>query len=85
MTPRGAWPVVVAIAARPHLWVIGMRQMRSLVAPGWWHRRPWLPVPDPDYLRFRLVTQYGDAGHEPDPSDVVAYLEWCRGNREHLR
>jgi hypothetical protein len=26
-----------------------------------------------------LQTQYGDPEREPEPSDVVAYLEWCRG------
>jgi len=36
-------------------------------------------MPDPAYLRFRLQTQYGDAEREPDPSDVLAYLHWCRG------
>jgi hypothetical protein len=35
-------------------------------------------LPDAAYLRFRLVTQYGDPAHEPDPDDVVAWLEWCR-------
>jgi hypothetical protein len=21
---------------------------------------------------------YGDPGHQPEPADVVTYLEWCR-------
>jgi hypothetical protein len=33
-------------------------------------------MPDEDYLRFRLETQYGAAPAEA--RDVVAYLEWCR-------
>jgi hypothetical protein len=33
-------------------------------------------VPDPDYLRFRFQTAFGDG--EPEAADVVAYLEWCR-------
>jgi hypothetical protein len=36
-----------------------------------------VPVPDPEYLRFRFETQYGPSG-EPDPHDLVTYLEWCR-------
>ena len=59
--------------------------MRLLAAPGWWRHRPWLPVPDPGYLEFRLITQYGDAGHPPEPADVVAYLHWCRAYRAALR
>jgi hypothetical protein len=37
-------------------------------------------VPDPDYLAFRLDTQYGSgpAAATPDPRDLVEYLEWCR-------
>jgi hypothetical protein len=37
-----------------------------------------VPLPDPDYLRFRLQTAYGDRVGGPDAADVVAYLEWCR-------
>jgi hypothetical protein len=35
-------------------------------------------MPPRDYLRFRMVTQYGDADRPPEPTDVVAYLTWCR-------
>ena len=49
--------------------------------PRWWRRAPFLPIPDADYLRFRLETQYGTGG-APDPDDVVVYLRWCR---EHDR
>ena len=52
-----------------------------LAAPGWWRQWPPLPVPDGDYLRFRLVTMYGDGDHLPDPGDVVAYLKWCKSVR----
>jgi len=45
--------------------------------PGWWHRPPFLPVPDEAYVRFRLQTAYGQRG-EPHPEDVVSYLRWCR-------
>jgi hypothetical protein len=37
-----------------------------------------LPVPSGDYLRFRMVTQYGDADRRPEPTDALAYLAWCR-------
>ena len=52
--------------------------MRRTAAPGWYRRPPFLPVPSGEYLRFRLVTQYGDADHRPEPADVVNYLAWCR-------
>lgn len=68
----------IAIVRRPRLWPTAIRQMRRLAPPGWWRRRPFLPVPSGEYLAFRLQTQYGDADHPWDPDDVVGYLEWCR-------
>ena len=59
--------------------------MFRLAPRGWWRTKPFLPLPDPDYLRFRLQTQYGDSSHEADPGDLVAYLEWCRGYNDALR
>lgn len=35
-------------------------------------------MPSGDYMRFRTVTQYGDANHALVPDDVLNYLEWCR-------
>jgi len=78
-------PVAVAVARHPALWVTAVRQVLILASPGWWRRRPFLPLPDAAYLRFRLVTQYGDGAHPPEAGDVVAYLHWCRGFRAALR
>ena len=68
----------VAVAVRPRLWAVAVAQALRLAAPGWWRRWPPLPLPDHDYLLFRLQTAsgHGDAG--PAPAEVVAYLEWCR-------
>jgi hypothetical protein len=67
-----------ALARHPALWGTAARQVLVLAAAGWWRHAPYLPVPDPDYLRFRLQTAYGDAEREPEPSDLVTYLHWCR-------
>jgi hypothetical protein len=72
---------LVAVARHPSLWWVAVRQARRLAAPGWWRRPPFLPLPDRDYLRFRMVTQYGDPEHPPEPDDLVAYLRWCRDER----
>jgi len=84
---RAAWLVGAAraVLARPALWGVALTQVVRLARPGWWRRSPFLPVPDPAYLRFRLQTAYGDPDREPEPSDVVAYLRWCRGFRRVLR
>ncbi len=71
--------------ARPWLWPTALRQVQALAPPRWWRRRPYLPLPDPAYLAFRLQTMYGDATRPPDPADVVAYLRWCRRFRQSVR
>jgi len=71
---RAGW----AVAGRPGLWLVAARQMLVLARPGWWRRPPFLPLPDRDYLRFRLVTAYGGDGQPPTPDDLVAYLQWCK-------
>lgn len=64
----------------PGLWATAVTQAFRLARPGWWRRLPFLPMPDPAYLRFRLETQYGgDPGdREPEPVDLITYLHWCR-------
>ncbi|HEX3393489.1 MAG TPA: hypothetical protein VHS52_03090 [Acidimicrobiales bacterium] len=74
----GGWPVVKAVAVRPRLWPTALVQVRRLAPPGWWRRWPPLPAPDPDWMRFRARTAYGDPDRPPEPADVVAWLEWCR-------
>jgi hypothetical protein len=81
-TPRSrgfGWAVRAALAVlrHPSLWGTALVQVGRLAAPGWWRRAPFLPLPDPDYLRFRLQTAYGD-DRDPEPRDVVTFLHWCR-------
>jgi hypothetical protein len=78
VSARWWWRVTVAVLGRPALWFTALGQVGRLARPRWWRRWPLLPVPDREYLRFRLQTQYGDPDREPEPADVVAYLRWCR-------
>ena len=75
---RWAVASAIAVARHPSLWVTGLRQARVLARPGWWWRPPFLPVPDRDYLHFRMVTMYGGDGDASEPADLVTYLRWCR-------
>jgi hypothetical protein len=59
---------------------VALRQLRRTARVGWWRRPPFLPMPSRDYVRFRLVTQYGDADRPPTPDDVLNYLMWCQRN-----
>ena len=74
-----SFAAVLAVVRRPDLWCTTLRQIGVLARPGWWRRPPFLPLPDRQYLRFRMITAYGgDGTATPEPSDVIAYLEWCR-------
>jgi hypothetical protein len=77
---NAAWfaRAALTVARRPSLWGIAVVQVFRLAPRGWWRRRPFLPVPAPAYLRFRLQTMYGDPVRPPDPADLVTYLRWCR-------
>ncbi len=72
--------VVLAVAVRPGLWATAIGQVFRLSPAGWWRHAPFVPVPDPEYVRFRVATQYGGAegAGSLDPHDVVEYLRWCR-------
>ena len=77
-TMRRWWPAVVAVLRHPSLWAVAVTQVLRLAVPGWWRRPPFLPLPDPAYLRFRMSTAYGDPNRAPEPEDVVTYLHWCK-------
>jgi hypothetical protein len=81
VAPLSFWArSALLVLGRPALWPTAVRQMFRLARSGWWRRPPFLPLPDAEYLRFRFETQYGTAPTaRPDPADVIAYLDWCRG------
>ncbi len=68
--------MAAALATRPRLWPAALRQARAMVPPRWWRRRPFLPVPDRDWVRFRMTTAYGDPAAGFDVEDVLAWLAW---------
>lgn len=72
----GAGAAVAAVALRPRLWPAALRQARALVPGGWWRRRPFLPVPDREWLRFRMTTAYGDVDAPVDVDDLLVWLAW---------
>ncbi len=81
--PGPAWSGLVAaarpVARRPDLWPTALRTAIGLVPVGWWRRAPFLPIPDRDWLHFRLVTAYGGDGTGPvDGDDLLTWLEWRR-------
>ena len=49
-------------------------------ARDWYRHSPFLPLPDPTYLRWRMYTAYGDFDAVPSPDEVVRYARWARQN-----
>lgn len=70
-----------AIARRPDLWMVAARSGLSMAGRGWWRKPPFLPVPDEQWLRFRMTTAYGgdgsfDGDSAFDTEDLITWLEW---------
>jgi hypothetical protein len=77
--------LLAALVLRPHLWLAALATIGRLAGPGWWHRRPYLPLPDSRLWAFRMETAYGRTDVDPEVDDVVAYLEWCRDSGRRRR
>jgi hypothetical protein len=43
----------------------------------WLQRPPFLPLPDAKYLRWRMLTAYGDPDAVPSADDVARYARWA--------
>jgi len=44
----------------------------------WWAEAPFLPLPDREYLRWRMYTAYADEAAVPPAEDVVRFARWRR-------
>lgn len=72
----GTLAALRALLARPGLWPAALRQARALVPGRWWTRRPFLPLPSRAWLRFRMVTAYGEPDAPIDVEDLLTWLAW---------
>lgn len=52
-----------------------------LRANGWWRTRPFLPLPDPAYWGFRLMTATGSYDGVLEPREVVDAATWAARQR----
>lgn len=78
--------VFVALAVRPWLWPIAIRQAFRISPSRWWLKVPPLPGPDSGYIRMRSIIAYGGDGRQiPDAGDIVRYMEWCRDAGRYTR
>jgi hypothetical protein len=72
--------VGIALLREPGLVPVALRQLGALAPHRWWARPPFLPVPDPAAVRFRIETHRG-AGGIAEAADVVTWLRWCAAAR----
>jgi hypothetical protein len=69
--------LAIRAARQPRLAASLVRVAWRFRSRGWYRRFPFLPVPDREYLAWRMYTAYGDAGATPPPSDVEHYARWA--------
>jgi hypothetical protein len=50
----------------------------TMRARHWLRTPPFLPLPPPEYLRWRMYTAYGDEHALPSAREVVRYARWRR-------
>jgi hypothetical protein len=44
----------------------------------WFRELPFLPLPPPEYVRWRMLTAYGDEDAVPSVADVIRLARWRR-------
>lgn len=45
---------------------------------GWYRMAPFLPLPDKEYLEWRLHTAYGEERSIPPIEDIIRFARWRR-------
>jgi hypothetical protein len=80
--PRSWTRLTLRLAARaavnPRLALDLIRAMWAFRRRLWWKTVPFLPLPDREYLRWRMYTAYGDEEAIPPVRDVIGFARWRR-------
>lgn len=83
MTEPGSWMSLTAVLfwrglLNPRLAVDLLQTAWAFRRRRWWAQRPFLPLPDRAYLRWRMYTAYADEAAVPPADDVVRFARWRR-------
>lgn len=62
---------------RPSIAVNLLRVSWRFRSRKWYREFPFLPLPNADYLKWRLHTAYGDEGAVPSADDIERYARWA--------
>ena len=65
-------------ALNPRLGIDLLRTGWAFRRRWWWRTRPFLPLPDRTYLRWRMYTAYADPEAIPPAEDVIRFARWRR-------
>lgn len=76
--PGLAFRLSLRAALNPRLAVDLLRTAWAFRRRQWWTSAPFVPIPDPAYLRWRMYTAYGDENAVPPLEDVVRFARWRR-------
>ena len=85
--PRARLMLAVAplLVQRPILAREALRVWKSLVPLKWWRRAPFLPVPDRDWIAFRMETAFGGDAATPDAHALGDVLSWSAAFKRLVR
>lgn len=79
---RGWASLTIRLAAhalvRPRLALDLLRMLWAFRRRRWLREWPFLPLPPPDYVRWRMYTAYGDEHAVPPVDDVIRFARWRR-------
>src|SRR5690625_7344393 len=73
---KGGAGLIARLLRRPGTAILLLRAGWKFRARGWWRRPPFLPLPPPEYIEWRLHTAYGEGERGPDPAELERYLRW---------
>jgi hypothetical protein len=65
---------------RPRLALALVRVAWRFRSRHWFRRFPFLPLPAPAYVRWRMHTAYGDPNAVPPMRDIIRYARWAAGH-----
>jgi hypothetical protein len=74
---RLAFRLSIRAIRRPRLALNLIRIAWRFRSNSWYRHAPFLPLPDPTYLRWRMYTAYGDYNAVPSVTDVERYARWA--------
>lgn len=70
--------LTVRAVVNPRLALDLLKMAWAFRSRGWYRTPPFLPLPDRQYMRWRMYTAYGDENAVPPTEDVVRFARWRR-------